>query len=483
MASSIKQRITKAKKELQDHISSEGIDVTPHKDDIEQMKDILENESFEAGSDQEYDKTSSNDINGFSEGFKTRVKDERLQVLEPDHETEDGLKTPEHEKVESQDSKVENNLDKLEKQIELLESHKDEEEDDNIDQSGSQASIVKEDEGQQVEKNRLSEENRIEQDSSSIASDGINSDLDLEPSKIEKPTKEDFEESKESENSVSKEVLEDQIQKNIELEKRIDDLESELNKHEKNMVSGESEELSKISQLENRVENLELEDDSDIQNVEQKIGELENKIESLEHLESLEDRLNEIEQQLIEDGSVETRIKEFFDREIGQPVSEKELSEVQTRVEELHKLLDKGLEDFDQKADKIWEMVEEVDSNRSSVSENDLDVLDSKVDELRDMIEEVESNASTVSKEDVEQLSSKIDKLWEMVEEVDSNASSVSEEDIEEVDSKVEKLWEAMDEEMASVESRIHEDEQDMEDITSMVVELSELVKQKLGDH
>jgi len=70
-----------------------------------------------------------------------------------------------------------------------------------------------------------------------------------------------------------------------------------------------------------------------------------------------------------------------------------------------------------------------------------------------------------------------------MVEEVDSNSSSVSQEDIEEVDSKVEKLWEAMDEEMASVESRIHDDEQDMEDITSMVVELSELVKQKLRDH
>jgi len=47
MASSIKQRITKAKEELQDHISSEGIDVTPHKDDIEQMKDILEKDSFD----------------------------------------------------------------------------------------------------------------------------------------------------------------------------------------------------------------------------------------------------------------------------------------------------------------------------------------------------------------------------------------------------------------------------------------------------
>jgi len=80
-------------------------------------------------------------------------------------------------------------------------------------------------------------------------------------------------------------------------------------------------------------------------------------------------------------------------------------------------------------------------------------------------------------------MGSKVDKLWEMVEEVDSNSSSVSQEDIEEVDSKVEKLWEAMDEEMASVESRIHDDEQDMEDITSMVVELSELVKQKLRDH
>jgi len=70
-------------------------------------------------------------------------------------------------------------------------------------------------------------------------------------------------------------------------------------------------------------------------------------------------------------------------REIGQPVSEKQLSEVEERVSELNRLLNKGLEDFDQKTDKLWEMVEEVDSNASSVSEDDLEVLDSKVEELR----------------------------------------------------------------------------------------------------
>jgi len=50
---------------------------------------------------------------------------------------------------------------------------------------------------------------------------------------------------------------------------------------------------------------------------------MENKIERLEHLEGLEDRLNEIEeQQLIEDGSVEARIKEFFERDRSTSIRE-----------------------------------------------------------------------------------------------------------------------------------------------------------------
>jgi|GEM_PF-675083 chromosome segregation ATPase len=478
MASSIKQRITKAKEELQDHISSEGIDVTPHKDDIEQMKDILEKDSFET-------KTEYEGVDGLSEELEDHMSRSDLPNLEPETQNknnQEGIEDPELGS-ESKHNKVENNLDKLERQIELLESHEDEEGAD-INPSEIQDNLDKQDlDDKEAEKPQESGETDEKIDRSHITSKGVSSDLDLEPSKIDRPEKQDFEESKDTENSVGEKPDRSHIEKDQGLKERLDNLESDLRKHEENMVSEESEELSRIGRLENRVENLELENDSDVQDLEQKIGRMENKIERLEHLEGLEDRLNEIEEQLIEDGSVEARIKEFFEREIGQPVSEKQLSEVEERVSELNRLLNKGLEDFDQKTDKLWEMVEEVDSNASSVSEDDLEVLDSKVEELRHMIEEVESNSSSVSPQDLQEMGSKVDKLWEMVEEVDSNSSSVSQEDIEEVDSKVEKLWEAMDEEMASVESRIHDDEQDMEDITSMVVELSELVKQKLRDH
>ena len=395
MASSIKQRISEAKKELKNHLSSEGVDIEPHRDDIEKMKDVLETDKFDVQpAELDFNHESSNEIKEEIQNLE-----EELSVEESEFD-QDEIEEEKKEFQSEEQSNVESNLNELEEQLRTLESE------ENTEDISFENEDVKDDK-EQSNNESADSENVI--DSSYIASAGLNSELDLEPGKIEQPRGKDFEESKNSSESHT------YREKDESLEQRLERIESDVREHEEQMVSEESEELSKVNDLENRIEKLELNDDSDL---ESRIQEMESKVERLESLENLDKRLSEMEDQLIKEGSISSRIKEVLEKQVGAPASEEELEDIEQHV-------NKSLEEYHKKTER----------------------------------------------------------LWEMIEEVDSDSGSVSDEQLEELDTKVDNLWEAMDEELASLESRIHKDEQDMEDLTSMVVELSELVKEKLRDH
>lgn len=367
MVSAIKQKLHKAKEELQEHMDSEGVDVQPHRDEIEQMQEVLEEEDDESDG-------SETEEQGDSE-----LKEELNRISDLEDERE--LPVPK--------------------------------------ESGDQENALAESE--------------VEQDrhGSAITSPGVESELDLEPDEeISPPEKDDFRSSGETGVDDTEDQSDEHTyrEKDEDLETRLDRLEAEVRQHEEKMVSEESEELSKLSDLENRVENLELRDDSDL---EQRIAELENRLERLESLESMEDRLTELEDQLIKEGSISDKIREVVKEEIDEEREKEklrqEVEQLAGIIDEMEKRVNKSLEEYDKKTERLWEMIEEVESGQSS--------------------SEPEAG------------------------------------DVEKLDERIEGLWEEMDEEVASIESRIHDNEQELDELVSMVTELSDVVKGHLKNH
>lgn len=188
------------------------------------------------------------------------------------------------------------------------------------------------------------------------------------------------------------------------------ELERRLTELEEKIVDEGSRELGKLGELEKRVERLEIEDTGDI---EERIAELENMVESLETPQSLDDRLTELEDVLMNmenDGVAENIPGKVRGR----------LSKLSKAVEENRRMLETEVERLDEGQSGIEERLEKIGSN----------------------LEGLENGSEAV---------------------------------------KAEKLWEALDEEVSTLENRIYDNHEDIGELLSAVVELSEMVKQAMN--
>lgn len=184
------------------------------------------------------------------------------------------------------------------------------------------------------------------------------------------------------------------------------------------LVSEESKELGRLSELEKRVERLELDTDEEL---EQRLKQLENKVEAIDTPQQIDDRLTELENILMQP---ENHLDNLIDQSLRQ-----------------------NLEEMEQRVKSIQA-------------------------DLGDRIEVVEAEIERNSRRQ-QQITEKLETLEDAIDEVESGN--------QELDDKLERLWEALDEEVADIEHRIHSNQEDVEELLSTVVELSELVKQGMN--
>lgn len=179
---------------------------------------------------------------------------------------------------------------------------------------------------------------------------------------------------------------------------RIEELEQELARFEKHVVEEESEELSRISELEKRVEQLELESRGDI---ESRIDELESRLEALDAPQSLDDRLTELED-LVTDSD---RFLKFLE--------EKGLDD---QLEDLAPALQEDLEALKTEIRKLDEEVHELKQELDSI-ENQAGDGDSSGRGLEELRQEIDTELTDLESR-VQDNSQEIDDVFESVVEL-----------------------------------------------------------------
>ncbi|PSG98735.1 MAG: hypothetical protein BRC29_01245 [Nanohaloarchaea archaeon SW_7_43_1] len=186
------------------------------------------------------------------------------------------------------------------------------------------------------------------------------------------------------------------------------DLPSQVKQFEEHVIAGESEELARINDLEQRIEKMELRSTKDLQ---ERIQSLESRIDSMQSVEKFNKRLLELEEVVADNGPAK-------------------VDEIGRKVDQLWEAFDEELDDIEKNEDRTDKKIRLL-----------WQALDLKTDELESLIENNDER-------------------------------------------KIEELWEAMDEELMDVESRIHENKEEINDLYSSVVELSELMKKEVEyDH
>ncbi len=184
-------------------------------------------------------------------------------------------------------------------------------------------------------------------------------------------------------------------------------------------------------------------------------------------------------------GSVERRLKDLEEKIVEDRAGQIELEELESWVEQLesHQGIEERIERLEDKVESL-KSPKELDDRMTELEdalmkpENHLENL---VDEgMSKEINELEKSDSKLEAE-VERISRQQEELVETVDELkDAVEEFRDREDLGELDDKVETLWEAFDREFAGIEDRIHDNEEEVEELLSQLVELSELVKQAM---
>lgn len=118
-----------------------------------------------------------------------------------------------------------------------------------------------------------------------------------------------------------------------------------------------------------------------------------------------------------------------------------------------------------------------------------------KINELEERVEKLELEDDQDLEKRLQRLENEIEslkslenmngRLTELEEQIISEVgvSDDVKEDIRRLDSRIDELWEALDEEFVSIESGIYENEENVDELLSMVLELSEALKKQMKDH
>ena len=233
-------------------------------------------------------------------------------------------------------------------------------------------------------------------------------------------------------------IEQEESQESFEDNKEEKSISERLTYLEEEFLDKETDHQSRINQLEKRVENMEISDgteQNDLQQIQDRIDRLEQRVDESDTYETLEDRLTELEDELL---NPENHLERVLDSGMR-----KRLQSIESSIE--------NLKQQKSSQEKVHELEEEMKSVNS---------LESRVKKLE--------NETTL--QPFEELQEKMSNLEERMRDVEKNSEG----------EKVEELWEALDEEIATLERKIEDNSSETDELLEQLADLSQLVKESL---